>query len=226
MKLAVLFSGGKDSTYALFKAMQKEEIACLISIISKNKESYMFHTPNINITKLQAEAIGIPLIQKVTEGVKEEELKDLKRAIEEAKKSFNIEGVVTGAVESVYQAERIQRICSDLDLWCFNPLWLRDQEELLRDIIKAGFKVIISGVFAYPMGKNWLGKEIDKKIINELVKLKEKYEISPSGEGGEIETTVLDAPFFKKKIEILDYKIETEENSGVFIIKKARLVKK
>ena len=226
MKLAVLFSGGKDSTYALFKAMQKEEIACLISIISKNKESYMFHTPNINITKLQAEAIGIPLIQKVTEGVKEEELKDLKRAIEEAKKSFNIEGVVTGAVESVYQAERIQRICNDLDLWCFNPLWLRDQEELLRDIIKAGFKVIISGVFAYPMGKNWLGKEIDKKIINELVKLKEKYEISPSGEGGEIETTVLDAPFFKKKIEILDYKIETEENSGVFIIKKARLVKK
>lgn len=226
MKLAVLFSGGKDSTYALFKAMQKEEIACLISIISKNKESYMFHTPNINITKLQAEAIGIPLIQKVTEGVKEEELKDLKRAIEEAKKSFNIEGVVTGAVESVYQAERIQRICSDLDLWCFNPLWLRDQEELLRDIIKAGFKVIISGVFAYPMGKNWLGKEIDKKIIDELVKLKEKYEINPSGEGGEIETTVLDAPFFKKKIEILDYKIETEENSGVFIIKKARLVKK
>ncbi len=226
MKLAVLFSGGKDSTYALFKAMQKEEVACLISIVSKNKESYMFHTPNINITKLQAEAIGIPLIQKVTEGVKEEELKDLKRAIEEAKKSFNIEGVVTGAVESVYQAERIQRICNDLDLWCFNPLWLRDQEELLRDIIKAGFKVIISGVFAYPMGKNWLGKEIDKKIINELVKLKEKYEISPSGEGGEIETTVLDAPFFKKKIEILDYKIETEENSGVFIIKKARLVKK
>ena len=226
MKLAVLFSGGKDSTYALFKAMQKEEVACLISIVSKNKESYMFHTPNINITKLQAEAIGMPLIQKVTEGVKEEELKDLKRAIEEAKKSFNIEGVVTGAVESVYQAERIQRICNDLDLWCFNPLWLRDQEELLRDIIKAGFKVIISGVFAYPMGKNWLGKEIDKKIINELVKLKEKYEISPSGEGGEIETTVLDAPFFKKKIEILDYKIETEENSGVFIIKKARLVKK
>ncbi len=226
MKLAVLFSGGKDSAYALFKAMQKEEVACLISILSENKESFMFHTPNIEITKLQAEAIGLPLIQKLTPGEKEKELEDLKAAIQEAKEKFGIGGVVTGAIESVYQASRVQRICNDLNLWCFNPLWLKGQESLLYEILKNNFKVIISGVFAYPLNKEWLGRALDEETVKELVKLREKYKISPSGEGGEIETTVLDAPFFKKSIEILESEVKAGRDSGIFIIKKARLAEK
>jgi len=226
MRLAVLFSGGKDSTLALLKASEKEEVVCLISMISKNKESYMFHTPNIGITKLQAEALGLPLIQKLTEGVKEEELEDLRKALEQAKRRFSIEGVVTGAVESVYQAERIQRICHELDLWCFNPLWKRDQQELLEEIIKKGFRAIISGVFAYPLDKSWLGKEIDEELTGKLVRLQKEYGISPSGEGGEIETTVLDAPLFRERIRVLDFAVEESGNSGVFVIKKARLAEK
>jgi len=226
MRIGVLFSGGKDSIYALFKAMKKHKVVCLISIFSKNPESFMFHTPNIHITELQAESIGLPLIQKITEGKKEEELEDLRKAIKEAKETFKIDAIVTGAIESVYQSKRIQKICDDLGLLCFNPLWKRDQEELLEEVIKNKFKVIISGVFAYPLDEKWLGKEIDRETIKELVKLKEKYQISPSGEGGEIETTVLDAPFFKKRIDILDFEIKAKENSGVFIIKKAKLVEK
>ena len=226
MRLAVLFSGGKDSTLALLKASEKEEVVCLISIFSKNKESYMFHTPNIWIARLQAEAIGLPLIQKLTKGVKEQELEDLKNAIRQARKKLKIEGVVTGAVESVYQAERIQRICHELDLWCFNPLWKKDQQKLLEEIVERGFKAIISGVFAYPLDKSWLGKEMNKKLIEELVALQKEYKISPSGEGGEIETTVLDAPLFRKKIEVLNFTIEENANSGIYLINKARLAEK
>ena len=226
MRLAVLFSGGKDSTLALLKAAEKEEVVCLITIVSKNKESYMFHTPNIWITRLQAEAIGLPLIQKLTKGVKEQELEDLKNAIRQARKKLKIEGVVTGAVESVYQAERIQRICHELDLWCFNPLWKKDQQKLLEEIVERGFKAIISGVFAYPLDKSWLGKEMNKKLIEELVALQKEYKISPSGEGGEIETTVLDAPLFRKKIEVLNFTIEENANSGIYLINKARLAEK
>ncbi len=226
MKLGVLFSGGKDSTYALFKAMEKNEIVCLISIISKNKESYMFHVPNISLVDLQAEAIGLPLIKKITDGVKEEELRDLKDVIKEAKEKFEIEGIVTGAVESVYQSERIQKICDDLGLKCVNPLWKVNQEDLLNELVKNKFKVVISGVFADFLDEKFLGKEINEEIINELVKLNEKYQISPAGEGGEIETTVLDAPFFKKKIVVEDFKIEMDEDSGVFVIRKAKLIEK
>ena len=226
MRLGVLFSGGKDSTLALHLAAEKEEVVCLITILSKNKESFMFHTPNIDISALQAEALGLPQITKTTEGEKENELLDLEDAIAQAARKFQIEGVVTGAIESVYQAERVQRICHRLGLWCFNPLWKHDQKALLEELLEKQFKVIISGVFAYPLDEKWLGKQIDSKLIDRLVDLQQKYGLSPSGEGGEIETTVLDAPLFKKKIEVLDFSVEAKGNSGVFIIKQARLVSK
>ncbi|MFH0862009.1 MAG: diphthine--ammonia ligase [Candidatus Altiarchaeota archaeon] len=226
MKLGVLFSGGKDSTLALQKAMQKEEIACLITVASKNPESYMFHTPNIDVTRMQAESIGLPLVRVETSGQKELELVDLSKAIIEAKKEHRIEGVVTGAIESVYQAERIQRICDKLDLWCHNPLWKLDQENLLRQILENQYRVIISGVFAHPLDDSWLGREIRADTITELVKLREKFQISPSGEGGEIETTVLDAPFFKKRIEITKAEKKYALNSGTYDIIEARTVEK
>ncbi len=226
MRLGVLFSGGKDSTLALHLAAEKEEIACLITVVSKNPESYMFHTPNINMTALQAEALGLPLVSLVTEGQKEAELADLEKAIAEAKSKFQIDGVVTGAVESVYQSSRVQRICNRLDVWCFNPLWKHDQKALLETLVQKQFKVVISGVFAYPLDEKWLGQQIDTPVIARLVKLQGQYGISPSGEGGEIETTVLDAPMFKNRVEILDSTVEAKGNSGVFIIKQARLVPK
>ncbi|MCW4045463.1 MAG: diphthine--ammonia ligase [Candidatus Bathyarchaeota archaeon] len=226
MKLGVLFSGGKDSTLALHKAAEKEEVECLITLASENKESFMFHTPNISIATLQAEALGLPIIQKTTAGKPEAELKDLEEAIVQATKAFGIEGVVSGAVESVYQAERIQRICSRLDVWCFNPLWQRNQKALLEEILAQRFKVVISGVFAYPLDKSWLGKELNTELIGKLLKLEKTFGLSPSGEGGEIETTVLDAPLFKKKIEILDSEVDAKGNSGIFKIKQARLVAK
>ncbi len=226
MRLGVLFSGGKDSTFALHKAAEKEEIACLITVLSKNKESFMFHTPNINLTALQAEALGLPLITKVTEGKKEEELADLQDAIAEAIKRFHIVGLVTGAVESVYQSKRIQRICDNLGISCINPLWKKNQKELLEELVAKRFQVIISGIFAYPLDESWLGKEINKDVIDRLVVLSKQYGISIAGEGGEIETTVLDAPLFHKKIKILDYSTQSSGNCGVFIIKQACLTSK
>jgi ABC transporter with metal-binding/Fe-S-binding domain ATP-binding protein len=226
MRLGVLFSGGKDSTLALHKAAEKEEVVCLITLVSENKESFMFHTPNIDITALQAEAMGLPLIKKATAGKPEEELKDLEEAIAQAVNCFKIEGVVTGAVESAYQSKRIQAICDQLNISCVNPLWKKNQKALLEELVAKGFKVIISGVFAYPLDKSWLGKEIDNERVERLSLLANEFGLSVAGEGGEIETTVLDAPLFKKKIEILESTAEAKGNSGVFIIKKARLAPK
>jgi diphthine-ammonia ligase len=226
MRLGILFSGGKDSTLALHMAAEKEQVACLITVSSKNPESFMFHTPNIDITTLQAQALRLPLVKVDSEGKKEEELADLEKAISQAINQFGIEGVVTGAVESVYQAQRVQRICNRLGVWCFNPLWKHDQKALLEELLEKKFKVIISGIFAYPLDESWLGKELDQKMINKLVDLHGKYGLSPSGEGGEIETTVLDAPMFKEKIEIQKSEMEARGNSGVFRILQVGLVAK
>jgi len=218
MKLGVLYSGGKDSTLALMKAQKYHDVVCLIAVVSENKESFMFHTPNIDMTLLQSQAMGIPLVRVVTKGEKELELVDLRNAIEEAVKRYKIEGIVSGAVRSTYQASRVQKMCHQLDLWCFNPLWLKDQVELLYELLEKGIHAVISGVFAEPLDESYLGKEIDGKMIERLSKQQ-----NPAGEGGEIETTVLDAPVFKKKIVITDSKIDYKRFAGTFTILDAKL---
>ena len=226
MKLGVLFSGGKDSLFVCWKAMKQEEVACLITIVSRNPESYMFHTPNIHLAALQAEAAGLPLVEVETAGEKEEELFDLKRALIAAREQYGIEGVVTGAILSVYQATRVQRICHELGLWCFNPLWLADQEPYMEELIDAGFRVIIVGVFSSPFDESWLGREIDRRTLDELRTIAGKYHVTLTGEGGEFETFVIDAPFFTHRIAIEETSKVYRNHNGVLQIGRARLVEK
>lgn len=214
MKLALLFSGGKDSTYAGYLAKQhKHTISCLITISSENKDSFMFHTPSISQTKAQAKAMNIPIITISTKGKKELELTDLEKAIKIAKSKYHIQGIVTGAVESIYQAARIQKICDKLDLECFNPLWQKDQFELLNELIKAKFDIIITAVAAYPLNEKWLGRKIDKQFILDIKHLNSKYKINPAGEGGETESFVLNCPLFKKPLKITNKTILSDKNS-------------
>lgn len=186
----------------------------------------MFHVPNIELTTKQAEAIGLPLVKRRTEGKKEKELEDLKKALGKARNDFGLQGIVTGAVKSVYQSTRVQEICRKLDLCCFNPLWLKDEIELLHEIVKDKYEVVISGVFAYPLDEKFLGRRLDDEMILKLEKLRDEYGLSPLGEGGEIETTVMDAPFFRKRLDIKDYDVFYREYSGVFRIKDVRLISK
>jgi diphthine-ammonia ligase len=207
MKLAVLFSGGKDSVYSAYLTKkQGNELTCLISIFSENKESYMFHTPSIEKTKSQAEVMEIPLLIHKTKGKKEEELEDLEEAIKIAKEKYGIQGIVTGALHSVYQASRIQKICNKLDLGCINPLWHKEEIGYLEELVGNKFKVIITAVAAYPLDEKWLGRIINDKFISEVKELKEKYKIHPAGEGGEFETFVINCPLFKKELKIKSFK--------------------
>ena len=203
MRLAALFSGGKDSCLAMHMAAEAgDEVACLVTLLSENPESYMFHTPNIHLTRLQAEALGLPHIARATKGEKEVELDDLRAAIEEAVSAHRVEGVVTGAVASVYQQSRVHRICDGLGLRSVDPLWQRDQLSILHDLLRLRFEVIVSGVFAPPLDGTWLGRRLDGAMVGELAGLQQRWGINPAGEGGELETTVLWAPMFRRRLVI------------------------
>jgi len=228
MRIASLFSGGKDSVFAVYKAVQAGyEVVCLITIKSKRTDSYMFHIPNIELAKLQAETLEIPIIYMNSSGVKEKELEDLKKAIKRAKEKYNIQGIVSGALASNYQAERVKKICDELNLKSINPLWGIDEEQYLMDLIDAKFKVIITGIAADGLNNGWLGREIDNNCIEDLKNLNKKNKIHIAAEGGEYETFVLDCPLFRKKIKIMDFDIIMEnECTGQYIIKTIGLVEK
>ncbi|ENN96811.1 ATP binding protein [Methanocaldococcus villosus KIN24-T80] len=222
MDVAVLYSGGKDSNYALYWAIKMgHNVKYLVNVESENKESYMFHIPNVHLTNLSSKASGIPLIKIYTKGEKEKEVEDLKEGLKE----LDIDAVVTGAVASVYQKSRIDKICEELKIKSLAPLWGKDPEWILRETSKL-FEVIIVGVYAYGLGKEWLGKVINEDNIDKLIDICNKYGIHKAFEGGEAETFVLDSPVFKKRIVIEEAEIEWHETWGVYHIKKAKLVKK
>jgi asparagine synthase (glutamine-hydrolysing) len=226
VKLGALVSSGKDSIFAMY-SMQKQsyKIECMISLKSKNPDSFMFHTPGVEMVELQAKSIGLPLIEQETKGEKEKELEDLKKALAKAKEKYGIEGVVTGALFSNYQRERIEKVAGSLDLKVFSPLWHMDQETEMREIINQGFEFVITKVSAEGLSKNWINKVITHKDVDKLVKLNEKIGFNIAFEGGEAETLMVDGPIFTKRIKIEESKImEESEIIAELIIKKAKLV--
>ena len=222
----MLFSGGKDSTYAAWIASKEDELACLATLFPKSDMSYMFHFPNLKWTALQAEAIGVPLLTEQTEGVKEEELADLKRTLGRAKADFGLEGIYTGALASVYQKTRVEQICEDLGLDCVSPLWGIDPEVHLRRLVADGFSVIVVSVSALGLDQGWLGRELNESSIAELVALSRKFKFHVGLEGGEGETFVLDAPFFSKSLEVRSAEKHWRGDSGFLEITDAILVPK
>jgi diphthine-ammonia ligase len=223
MRVAVLATGGKDSTLALHQVLNEGyEVKCLASMIPLRKDSWMFHYLNIHLVDLFADTVTIPLIKAETFGVKEEEVEDLKHLVER----LDVDGVVSGTIASAYQKKRIERICKQLKLKCVMPLWHRNELDILREILAVKFEVIITGVYAYGFDETWLGRKIDEETVEALTELNRRYEVSPAGEGGEYETLVLDAPFFKKKIEIVKTKRVWEDQNGHLLVIKAKLQNK
>lgn len=222
MSNACLFSGGKDSTLALHKAIALGiKIDLLLTMKPENKESYMFHYPNVDLTELQAKALSIRHVFGVTKGNKEEELKDLENALKEN----DVRLLVTGATFSRYQADRINAIAKRLEIEHLAPLWhIEPMEELTE--LASRFNAIITSVSAEGLDESFLGKRIDRETIARLAEASRKYGINMLFEGGEAETFVLDAPLFKKRIEIREAHIERSGMNGVYLIDKAVLIDK
>jgi diphthine-ammonia ligase len=225
MKLAALFSGGKDSTYAIWLAQKAgHEVKYLATIHSKNDASYMYHTLNIGLTVIQAQSMGIRLISKESLGEKEDEVHDLEILL----KNLEIDGVVCGAIASTYQKKRVQKVCKNLGLKLFAPLWEISPDKYMSDLITNDFRVIITGVFAEGLGKSWLGREITPESLKELKSVEHKHKINLAGEGGEFETAVLDCPLFSQSIKVKDSKIHwsAKEQTGFYEIVDVKLVPK
>ena len=226
MKIGALFTGGKDSTYSAFLASKENQLVCLMNMYSENKDSYMFHTVGDKLLEMQADSISVPLERHKTKGIKEEELSDLRDFISDIKERYGIEGIVSGALASEYQYNRINAILKDLKLASITPLWHVNVEEYLKDLINNGFHAMIVSVSAEGLDESWLGKEINSENLARLVELSRKYRFNLGFEGGEAETAVLDGPNFKYRIKIEKSSIVRDEGKAYINIEKAVRVEK
>ncbi|HEV2118721.1 MAG TPA: diphthine--ammonia ligase [Candidatus Bathyarchaeia archaeon] len=224
MKVAVLYSGGKDSTYATWVAQhQGWDVEDLVTVLPKAVDSLMFHFPNVRWTKLQAEAMGLP---HHTIEVADDELLSLREGLSQLKAATGIEGVVTGAVASDYQKSRIDQVCDALALKSFVPLWRKEPKTLVNDLKSAGFKIILSGVGAAGLDESWLGQELTDQRWEQLEKVSRRHGIHLTGEGGEYETFVIDAPGFQKRVSVNKTVNRWDGQSGYLIIEQAVLESK
>lgn len=221
MRVAVLFSGGKDSCYTVWVLQhQGWEIAKLLTVKPSASDSWLFHYPDVEWTSLQAQAMGISH-QLVVAGA--EEMTDLEKALADVKKEEGLQGLATGAVASDYQKTRFDRICDTNGLKSFSPLWHKKPEVIITDLVQAGFKVMMSGVGASGLDECWLGKELTDQQWRRLGEIAVRHGLHLSGEGGEYETFVLDAPNFSKSIIVEKSRRVWDGQSGHLVIEKASL---
>ncbi len=211
MRLACLFSGGKDSTYAAHLMEQAgHEVVCLVTVVPEDPHSWVFHTLNLEHLPEMAKAMGKDLIAMPSSG---EEGADL-AALETALRDLDVEGVVTGAIASDYQWDRINGVCQKQGLKVFSPLWRKDQLTILNDMLQAGMKAMIVGVYSDGLDREWLGRVLDREAVDRLSSLSKAKGMNVSGEGGEYETLVLDSPMHLSALVPDDVRVEFSRDSG------------
>lgn len=228
LRLGSLYSGGKDSTFSIFRAKQAvHEIACLITMHPIADDSPLFHYPNSWVTEYLADAMQIPLLGfEVSGRSKEDEMKALEEAMVRAKSLYGIEGIVYGDISSNYQKKAFEEICARHGLAPVAPLWNLEPEKYMSELVDRGFRVIVVGVSAMGLGKEWLGSEIDKGAVAKLALLSRKYGFNLTFEGGEAETLVTDCPLFRKKLQIKKANAHWDGQRGIFEILEVALVGK
>jgi uncharacterized protein (TIGR00290 family) len=210
LKLIASWSGGKDSCFALHKAIQEGHQVQNLLIMMQDKGTSNFHMISSQLLDAQSQAIGIPIVKVPSTPETYEE--KFTHALREAKKK-GAEGIITGDIYDValHEPGWLDKITKEIGLTPVRPLWHRDTTEVLDEFINEGFKATVVRVKKELLGMEWLGRALDRKFFNDLKKL---GTIDLCGERGEYHTFVTDGPIFKKRIEIQETKTSTVNGWG------------
>jgi ABC transporter with metal-binding/Fe-S-binding domain ATP-binding protein len=231
-----LFSGGKDSSWALYRALESGLDVTRLVTVHPAADSYMYHVPETRLAALAAESIGIDLLEVTPDddafeagadadsGARgDRELEPLEAALSDLRASMPLAGVTAGAVASEFQTSRIEAMCERLGVDLFAPLWGEDPVALAEAMLEAGFDVRIVQVAAAGLDESWLGRRLDADALAALEELNESHGVHVLGEGGEFETLVVDGPHMDRRIE-LTAETEWEGTRGRLRVTDARLV--
>lgn len=228
-RFCALLSGGKDSNYALYRALEEGmEPACILIVYSERSDSWMFHTVAISMAVLQARAMGLGdlVVEARVSGVKEAEVEELGRALERAKRETGFNVITVGALASTYQRRRIERIASRVEAEIYAPAWRVDHEYYMRHLVSIGFKIAVTRISTMGLPLSMLGSVLTLSDVDEIVRRSRAYGFHPAFEGGEAETLVLDAPHYKQSLHVDAEPVVLSDYEGELRIIDARLTAK
>jgi len=202
MKAFISWSGGKEASLSFYRAMQNKgiEVSCLLNMIAEDGEHSRTHGIGSMLLKLQADALGIPIIQRKTSWQTYE--KEFKEAISNLKNENILTGIF-GDIDVQEHRDWVERVCNETGIRPILPLWKQEREVLLKEFILSGFKAIVVATKAEILHKDWLGRRIDERFIEELKVLDN---IDLCGENGEYHTFVYDGPIFNKPVDFISEK--------------------
>jgi uncharacterized protein (TIGR00290 family) len=209
MKVAVSWSGGLESSLACHKVIKEgHNVDCLVAFVLDQYWPAMGHPPEI--MRLQSESMGIPLVMlKVEQPYKEGYNKAIANLIE----TRGVEGIVTGDIYVVddVHGNWMETVTKGLDIKVIMPLWEQDTRKVLDDEMSSGFRAVFTCVKQPFFTKDWIGRELNKDTVKNLLTLAEKTGMDPCGENGEYHTMVIDGPTFKNPIKIPNFTTEKSE---------------
>lgn len=203
MKLCALLSGGKDSNYALYRAIREgHEVSCIVVVKPRRDDSWLFHSIYPELAILQAQAIGLQDIVYTVEvsGEKDLELIEFEEFMKKLKKKIDFEGILSGAIFSKYQLKRFEYVAKNLGVKLYTPLWGLNQEDYLRNLIREGFIFVITKISTMGLPKEFMLRTISSEHVEKIIELSRRYGFNSAFEGGEAETLVVDAPHFNYKL--------------------------
>jgi predicted ATP pyrophosphatase (TIGR00289 family) len=225
MRVAVLYTGGKDSTRCVEFCLRKRWATTLVTIKPKSPEAYLWHYPCVQWTLLSAHALGLPLVIVQCEGATR---KAEASALEKALTMVNVDALVMGITRSLSQLKAIEKVAKKHKLKVIAPFKGKNHYRLLKQMIQRGYDIRITAVAAEGLGPEWLGKRLSMDALEELKRLSEVYSFDVGLEGGEAETFVCDGPIFKQKVKFIDVKKvwDAITSSGYLDVGSACLVSK
>ena len=214
MRIAVLSSGGKDSSAAWWWAMCRGwEIAAVVTVDIQDGDSHMFQVPSTKWVERQALLANVPWVNVPASGSVEDEIE----ALEQALSKLEIDGIVSGALRSDFQKQRLECMSQRLNIHSFSPLWHQTPIEHLKGMVEAGFQIMLTSVSCEGLDHTWLGHVLTESSLFELHALSKQHRFNVDGEGGEYETYVLGGPIWSRALRV-EGSEEHTASRGIFAI--------
>ena len=216
MDVAILYSGGKDSTLAIDHALRKEwNIKYLISVKPTRTDCFLFHFATVELTKDLAKLFGLKHVYVTCDVADPKKEADL---IKDVVNKEPVDALIlggTGLQET--QIKSIRDAVFDLGTEVFAAHTGEDHGKVLYDLIRRGYDIRVTQIAAEGLSKRWLGRKLDLEAFAELKDLSERFGFHLGAEGGHYDTLVVDAPFFNKKLEILESKAVMEDEFSGYL---------